>query len=269
MKKIIQELLQGDKSAAARLISLVEQDRKQSERILMELKPFLGKAHRVGITGGPGSGKSTLISELVGLLRKKNRKVGVIANDPASPLTRGALLGDRIRMLGHEKDAGVFIRSMAAREGEGGLSEASSAAASVLDALGMDVVFIETTGVGQSETAVKGVVDTVVVVLAPGLGDEVQMMKAGILEIADIFVVNKGDLKNAEETANELKKMTALLPMERKRPPIVVTTASQGKGVERLLTAIERRHVVATAGSFTKLQQTKKRHFVTGKKRLT
>jgi LAO/AO transport system kinase len=238
MKKLLKELFKGDKSAASRLISLVENDEEKGKSIMKELKPFLGRAHLVGITGAAGSGKSTLIHGLVGLLRKNGKKVGVIAIDPTSPLTGGALLGDRIRMQGHEKDKDVFIRSMAAREGVGGLSKAATRAASVLDAFGMEVVLIETTGVGQSETAVKDVVHTVVVVLTPGLGDDVQMMKAGLMEIGDIFVVNKGDLKNAETTAKELEDLAAMLPQREKKPPIIVTTATEEKGIERLLMAI-------------------------------
>jgi LAO/AO transport system kinase len=238
MKKLLQEFFKGNKSAASRLISLAENDEEKGRSVMKELKPFLGRAHRVGITGAAGSGKSTLIHGLVGLLRKNGKKVGVIAIDPTSPLTGGALLGDRIRMQGYEKDNGVFIRSMAAREGAGGLSKAATRAASVLDAFGMEVVLIETTGVGQSETAVKDVVHTVVVVLTPGLGDDVQMMKAGLMEIGDVFVVNKGDLMNAEMTAKELENMAAMLPRSAKKPPVIVTTATEEKGVERLLKAI-------------------------------
>jgi LAO/AO transport system kinase len=239
MKKLIQQLLKGDKRAAAQLISLLENDGESSSRILRELRPFGGRAHLVGITGAPGSGKSTLIHGLIGLLRKRNKRVGVIAIDPTSPLTGGALLGDRIRMSGHFRDSGVFIRSMATREGKGGLARAAPGAAAVLDGLGMDVVFIETTGVGQSETAVKKSVHTVVVVLTPGFGDAVQMMKAGVMEIGDIFVVNKGDLKNAAATAHELEDTLSATRRGRGKTPVIVTTASKGKGLDRLLDAIE------------------------------
>jgi len=240
MQKLIQELLKGSKNAAARLISIVENEGDKSAGIVKALKPHTGRAHIVGITGAPGSGKSTLISGLTALLRAKKKKVGVIAVDPTSPVTGGALLGDRIRMLDHFMDDGVFIRSMAVREGAGGLSKTALPAAAVLDAFGTDVIFIETAGVGQSETAVKGSVHTVVVVLTPNLGDDVQMMKAGIMEIGDVFVINKGDLKNAAGTARELEQMLLLLPLGRKKPAVLVTAASEGKGIDRLLAIIEK-----------------------------
>ncbi len=240
MKKIIRELIEGNKQAAAKLISTVENDRDAARGIIQEIKSFTGRAHIVGITGAPGSGKSTLINGLTGLLRERNKKVGVIAIDPTSPLTGGALLGDRIRMCDHSRDDGVFIRSMATREGAGGLSKAAAHAASILDALGVDVIFVETAGVGQSETAVKDAAHTVVVVLTPASGDDVQMMKAGIMEIGDVFVVNKGDVKNAEGTARLLEDLIHMLPRVVKRPPVIVTVASESKGIKRLLEAIER-----------------------------
>jgi LAO/AO transport system kinase len=240
MNKLICELLKGDRQAAARLISMVENDSAFGREVVDRLKPRPGMAHIVGVTGPPGSGKSTLINELAVLFRKKRRRVGVIAIDPTSPLTGGALLGDRIRMHGLFRDAGVFIRSMATRKGTGGLAPAAGHAAAILAALGMNVIFIETTGVGQSEIAVKDSVHTVVVVVTPNLGDDIQMMKAGIMEIGDIFVVNKGDLANAERTARDLESMIRMQPRQGKRPPVVVTAASEGKGVDRLLEEIEK-----------------------------
>ena len=239
MKKIIHELLKGGKQAAARLISIVEDDGDEARGIMQEIRPFTGKAHVVGITGSPGSGKSTLINSLTGLLRKKNKKVGVIAIDPTSPITGGALLGDRIRMRDHFGDRGVFIRSMATRQGTGGLSRTAADAALILDALGMDVIFIETTGVGQSETAVKRVVHTVVVVIAPGLGDDIQMMKAGVMEIGDIFLVNKGDLKSAAGTARTLEDTIPML-FHGRTPPVILASASAGTGMERVLEEMEK-----------------------------
>jgi GTPase len=239
MKKLFRELITGDKQVAARLISIVENEGDEARTILQELKPFTGKAHIVGVTGASGSGKSTIINGLTGLLRKKNRKIGVIAIDPTSPITGGALLGDRIRMNEHFGDNGVFIRSMATREGTGGLSRTASDAALILDALGMDVVFIETTGAGQSEIAVKHAVHTVVVVVAPGLGDDIQMMKAGIMEIGDIFLVNKGDLKNAAATARTLENTIPLL-FRGRTPPVVLVSATEGTGMERVLEEIEK-----------------------------
>jgi GTPase len=240
MNKLIRELLQGDRHAASRLISMAENDSAFGREVVDRLKPRLGAAHIVGMTGPPGCGKSTLISELTGLLRKKRKRVGVIAIDPTSPATGGALLGDRIRMHGLFRDRGVFIRSMATRKGTGGLSPSAGHAASILDALGMDVVFIETTGVGQSEIAVRDVVQTVVVVVTPDVGDDIQMMKAGIMEIADIFVVNKGDLSPAQRTARDLGNMIRMQAGREKLPPVIVTTAAEGKGIDRLLEEIEK-----------------------------
>lgn len=239
VKKLIQELLKGNKGAAARLITIIEDDAKKRKEILKALKPCSGNVHIVGITGAPGSGKSTLIDSLISLLRRNKKTVGVIAVDPTSPITGGSILGDRIRMRNHSMDDGVFIRSMATGGSLGGLSKTALDAALVLDALGKDIIFIETAGVGQSETAVKDVVHTVVVVLTPGLGDDIQMMKAGIMEIADIFVVNKADLKNAEETAKSIEDMINLLPQKKKRPSVILTVASEGKGIERVLEGIE------------------------------
>jgi LAO/AO transport system kinase len=239
MKKLVRELLKGDKLAAARLISIVENDGDEARSLMQEIRPFTGKAHIVGITGAPGSGKSTIINSLTGLLRKKNKRVGVIAIDPTSPITGGALLGDRIRMRDHFGDRGVFIRSMATRQGTGGLSRTAAAAALVLDALGMDVIFIETTGVGQSETAVRRAVHTVVVVIAPGLGDDIQMMKAGVMEIGDIFLVNKGDLKSAAGTARTLEDTIPML-FHGRTPPVILVSASAGTGMERVLEEMER-----------------------------
>ena len=240
MKKLIQELLKGNKLAAARLITIIENNAKERKEILKALKPYTGKAHIVGITGAAGSGKSTLINSLIKLLREKNKRVGVVAVDPTSPITGGAFLGDRIRMHKHSMNDGVFIRSMATRGEMGGISQSALDAASVLDAAGYDTILIETTGVGQNETTISDAVHTIVVVLTPNLGDGIQMMKAGIMEIGDIFVVNKGDLKNAEETARELEDVINLLPVDKQRPPVIITVAAEGKGIERLLEEIEK-----------------------------
>ncbi|HSB33511.1 MAG TPA: methylmalonyl Co-A mutase-associated GTPase MeaB [Nitrospirota bacterium] len=239
MKDLINRLRRGDKQAAARLISIIESGGDEARSIMQEIMPFTGKAHVVGITGAPGSGKSTIINSLTGLLREKNRKVGVIAVDPTSPVTGGALLGDRIRMQEHSGDRGVFIRSMATRQGTGGLSPPAADAARILDALGMDTVFLETTGVGQSETAVKRAVHTVVVVVAPGLGDDVQMMKAGIMEIGDIFLVSKGDLKSAASTVRALEDTIPLL-FHGRTPPVVLASAATGTGMDRVLEEVEK-----------------------------
>jgi LAO/AO transport system kinase len=240
MKRLIHEVLHGDKRAAARLISIVENDRKIARAVMKDIKPHIGKARFVGVTGAPGSGKSTLINGMISILRNRGKKVGVISIDPTSPLSGGALLGDRIRMHDHANDDGVFVRSMATREGTGGLSLAAKDAAAILAALGMDTVFLETTGVGQSETAVRQAVQTVVVVVIPNMGDDIQMMKAGIMEIGDVLVVNKGDLPNAKTMVQELNTMVRLRPGNRPRPTVVMTTADEGKGLERLMEAVEK-----------------------------
>jgi GTPase len=239
MKKLINELLRGDRRAAARLISIVENDRQKSRGIMHAVRGRSGGTRFVGVTGPPGSGKSTLINGMTAILRKRGRKVGVIAIDPTSPLSGGALLGDRIRMQDHAKDEGVFIRSMATRKGTGGLSPAAKDAMKILAALGMDTVFLETAGAGQSETAVRHAVRTVVVVVNPDTGDDIQMMKAGIMEIGDVFVVNKGDLPNAGTTARALESLVRLRRDNRSAPPVVVTEADGGKGLERLVEAVE------------------------------
>ncbi len=258
MDKLIYELLRGSKAAAAQLISIVENNEASARYFMKEVKPYTGKARLIGITGTPGSGKSTLINTLTGVLRKKKKKVGVIAIDPTSPLTGGALLGDRIRMHSHFRDSGVFIRSMATRKGTGGLSQTAGDAAAILDAFGMDIVFIETTGVGQNETAIRNFANIVVVVITPNLGDEIQMMKAGLMEIGDIFVVNKGDLPIAERKAQEIEDILRLLPSGRGRPPVVITTAGEEVGIKRLLEELEKAGNVLVTDDVKEFKRTKK-----------
>ncbi|MFC5286263.1 methylmalonyl Co-A mutase-associated GTPase MeaB [Actinokineospora guangxiensis] len=228
--------------AVARLISLVEAASPHLRAVAAALAPLTGRAQVVGLTGPPGVGKSTTTSALVSALRATGKRVGVLAVDPSSPFSGGALLGDRIRMQDHATDPGVFIRSMATRGHLGGLSWATPQALRVLDAAGFDVVLIETVGVGQSEVDVVGLADTTVVLLAPGMGDGIQAAKAGILEIADVFVVNKADRDGAETTARELKYMISLGRREVRGPswrqPIVKTVASRGEGVAEVVTAI-------------------------------
>ncbi len=239
-RKLVRELLQGGRPAAAQLISLVESDRAGARAVMKELAPFTGTARIIGITGPPGSGKSTMINALTGILRKKEMKVGIIAIDPTSPLSGGAVLGDRIRMREHFGDPGVFIRSMASRAGRGGLSRAAGDAAAVLDAFGMDIIFVETTGVGQSETAIRGLAHLVVVVVTPNMGDDVQMMKAGLLEIGDVIALNKGDLPDAGRKAEELENVLRLLPQGRKPPPVIITATQNGTGLSQLLEELEK-----------------------------
>ncbi|MCW2497213.1 MAG: Lysine arginine ornithine transport system kinase [Jatrophihabitans sp.] len=210
----------------------------------MELAPFSGRAHVIGLTGPPGVGKSTSTSALVGRLRAAGRRVGVLAVDPSSPYSKGALLGDRIRMAEHACDDGVFIRSMASRGQLGGLSAAVPQAVRVLDAAGCDVVLIETVGVGQNEFEIASLADTVVLLLAPGMGDGVQAAKAGIVEVGDIFVVNKADRDGADQVVRDLRTMQSLGGRHSAagawRPPIVTTIASRGEGVDDLVTALDK-----------------------------
>jgi LAO/AO transport system kinase len=234
----------GDPRAVARLISLVEDQSPLLGDVARELAPFTGRAHVVGLTGAPGVGKSTTTSALVSALRSAGRRVGVLAVDPSSPFTGGALLGDRIRMQEHSGDDGVFIRSMATRGHLGGLAASAPQAVRVLDAAGCDVVVVETVGVGQSEVEVAGLADTTVVLLAPGMGDAIQAAKAGILEVGNVYCVNKADRDGADATARELRTMVSIgrnlegSDASEWRPPIVQTVASRGEGVGELLEAI-------------------------------
>ena len=246
----------GDRLALARLLTAVENGTPVAEAALRTLYPQAGRAHLVGITGPPGAGKSTLVAALIGLVRRAGRAVAVLAVDPSSPITGGALLGDRVRMQAYAGDGDVFIRSMAARGHAGGLSSTTSAAAAVLDAAGFDLVLIETVGTGQSEVEVAAAADTTVVLEAPEMGDEVQAIKAGLLEVADVVVVNKGDRPGAGRTASQLRAMLAAAAPRPapgddrprpKRPDVLVTTASTGEGVPELLAFIDRHRGAATA----------------------
>jgi LAO/AO transport system kinase len=225
----------------ARLISLIEDDSPMLREVAALLAPRTGKAQIVGITGSPGVGKSTSTSVLVSAFRARGLRVGVLAVDPTSPFTGGALLGDRVRMQQHATDPEVYIRSMASRGHLGGLAWATPQALRVLDAAGCDVVLLETVGVGQSEVEVARLADTTVVLLAPGMGDGIQVAKAGILEIADIYVINKADRDGAANVLRELRAMLALAGSNTQawRPPIVRTVANQGEGLDRLVDAVD------------------------------
>jgi len=236
--KLVDRLLKGDKRAAAKIISLIEDRDAQAQRIVGLLHPHTGKAHIVGFTGPPGAGKSTLISALVRVFRSRGKKVGVIAVDPTSPFTGGALLGDRVRMTDVGTDDGVYIRSMATRGHVGGLALATYDAVKVLEAMGMEKVFVETVGVGQSEVEVANLAHTTVIVEMPGSGDSIQILKAGVLEIGDVYTVNKADEGGAESMVTNLK---SVLPEDREgwTPPVLTTVASEGKGVSELADRLE------------------------------
>jgi len=237
-----QRVIEGDARAVARAISLIEDEAPSGAELIRRIFASTGRAYLVGITGPPGSGKSTLVDRLTAEIRKTSKTVGVIAVDPTSPFSGGALLGDRVRMQAHAGDTGVFIRSMATRGHLGGLARATFEAALVLDAAGKDVVLIETVGVGQDEIDIVRTADVSIVTLVPGSGDEVQALKAGIMEIADIFVVNKADREGADRTVASIEANLSLqtfAPGEW-RPPIVKTQATTGEGVPELLATIER-----------------------------
>ncbi len=229
----------GDVRALARAISAVENRVQSSSDLLKALFPHTGKARVIGLTGSPGAGKSTLVDQLARLYRKENRTVGIIAVDPTSPYTGGAILGDRIRMQEHFADPGIYIRSMATRGSLGGLARTTADVTTVLDASGRDVILIETVGVGQDEVDIVRLAEITIVILVPGMGDDVQTIKAGIMEIADIFVINKSDHDGAERVEREIRGLQSLaLRHDGWTPPIVKTVASAGTGVDELAAAI-------------------------------
>jgi LAO/AO transport system kinase len=233
----------GDKRSIARLLSVVENDDPGAAEAMRALYPQTGRAQIVGITGPPGGGKSTLVNRLAGTYRERASRVAIVAVDPSSPFTGGAILGDRIRMRERFLDDGVFIRSMASRGHAGGLARATARVVNVLDALGTDVVLVETVGVGQEEVDVIRVVDTVCLVTVPGLGDDIQAIKAGVLEIADVLVVNKADRPGADETARDLAQMLSLAKDRPWKTPIVRTSAQSGDGLPQLVEAIDKHRV--------------------------
>ena len=235
----VERIRHGDVRALARAISAIEDSRPESRSLLKAVFPFSGRARVIGLTGAPGAGKSTLVDQLARAYRKEQRTVGIIAVDPTSPYTGGAILGDRIRMQAHHADPGIYIRSMATRGFLGGLARTTTDVATLLDASGKDLVLIETVGVGQDEVDIVRLADVTVVILVPGMGDDVQTIKAGIMEIADIFVINKSDREGADRVEREIRAMQTLAPRgDQWTPPVVKTVATESKGVSELAQAI-------------------------------
>jgi LAO/AO transport system kinase len=241
-KQVVEQILRGEVRAAARLIRDLDDGVPAARAILKELYPHSGRAHVLGITGSPGVGKSTLTDRLIQYLRAEGKTVGVVAVDPTSPFSGGAILGDRIRMQRHALDEGVFIRSLATRGHFGGLTASARAVITVLDAMGKDYVLVETVGVGQDEVEIAGTADTTMVVTVPGLGDDIQAIKAGILEVADVLVVNKADREGASRTQQDLLQMLEL-QVHRKdpawRPPVILTQAKENEGIAELMAAVK------------------------------
>jgi LAO/AO transport system kinase len=239
--ELVEQARGGQPRAVARLISMVEDESPHLREVMAGLAPYAGRAHIVGITGSPGVGKSTSTSALVTTLRASDKRVGVLAVDPSSPFSGGALLGDRVRMQDHDTDPGVYVRSMASRGHLGGLAWSTPQALRVLDAAGCDVILVETVGVGQSEVEIARLADTTVVLLAPGMGDGIQAAKAGILEIGDVYVVNKADRQGAQQVRRDVRamlKMTAR-PEGSWEPPVLATSAVSGTGVDDVASALD------------------------------
>ncbi|HEX6477627.1 MAG TPA: methylmalonyl Co-A mutase-associated GTPase MeaB [Ktedonobacteraceae bacterium] len=260
MQNIVERLLNGDRRALARMVTLIENESPQARRYLAQLHQHAGHAHIIGVTGAPGAGKSTLVTHLVRELRNRDRKIGVVAVDPTSPFSGGAILGDRIRMMELAGDSNVFIRSMASRGSLGGLSASTRDVVRAMDAAAYDPIIIETVGTGQAEVEVMRAAQTVLVVSAPGMGDEVQAIKAGILEIADIFVVSKADKPGADQTVAELAMLLSLDPQRRQhdkskpywRIPVLKTSAMKNQGITQLVDAIEKhREYLLESGMLT------------------
>jgi LAO/AO transport system kinase len=266
---LTKDILRGDRRAMARAISLVENESADALSLLNQLYPSTGRAYRVGITGPPGAGKSTITNKLAKLYREQNLRVGVIAVDPTSPFTGGALLGDRVRMTDVELNEGVFIRSMASRGSLGGLSKRAKEAADILDAAGFDMIILETVGVGQSELDIARAADTTVVVLVPESGDGIQAMKAGLMEIADFFVLNKADRPGADQAVMSMKMILGFRSHGERAsewvPDVIKTVASSGEGIDRVAELIERhKRALETDGGLEQKRKTRLANSIRG-----
>jgi LAO/AO transport system kinase len=245
----------GDVRAISRAVSAIENRSSEAEEILRQVFPYTGNAYLVGITGAPGTGKSTLVDRLAGHYRGEKKTVGIIAVDPSSPFTGGAILGDRVRMQGHATDSGIFIRSMATRGYLGGLAQATGDTALLLDAAGKQMILVETVGVGQGEIQIVRLADCTIVVLVPGMGDDVQSLKAGLMEIGDIFVINKSDREGADRFEQQLRGVLSIVPeREGWKPPIVRTIATENKGIDELA-----RQIALFRGHFDQAQERRTR----------
>ncbi|KEO83409.1 methylmalonyl Co-A mutase-associated GTPase MeaB [Tumebacillus flagellatus] len=266
MHELVARILAGDKRAVARAITHIENDASEKNAILRDLHPHTGQAFLVGLTGPPGAGKSSLTDRLIGYLRREfDYSIGVVAVDPTSPFTGGAILGDRVRMGTHALDPKVFIRSMGTRGSLGGLSRATQEAIRVLDAYGCDVILIETVGVGQSELDIMNVADSTVVVLNPSAGDHIQTMKAGIMEIADLFAINKADLPGTDKTERELQYMLDMLGHIPWRPPVVRTISRDNQGCPELWAAVQKhRQYLHDSGLWTERRQQRRQEEIVG-----
>jgi len=263
---LVERLLAGDRRALARVISRLEREDPETPEVVAELYPHTGQALSVGFTGPPGVGKSSIIAKLIELYRKEGKRIGVVSVDPSSPFSKGAILGDRIRLSDHFLDPGVFIRSMGSRGHLGGLASASKLAALAMEAAGMDVVLYETVGVGQGEVEVASAADTVVLALQPGTGDAVQALKAGVMEIADIFCINKADHPQAHSASNEVRSILEIgeeLDPRPWFPPIIMTRGDTGEGIEELEAAIEKhRSYLEESGGLEERRRASLREFV-------
>ncbi|WP_026691620.1 methylmalonyl Co-A mutase-associated GTPase MeaB [Alteribacter aurantiacus] len=259
MENIAQRIRNGELRALARGISYIENHHEQKRELLSTLFPHTGRAHIVGITGSPGAGKSSLVNGLVKVWRKEGKTVGIVAVDPTSPFSGGALLGDRVRMRDHEEDDGVFIRSMGTRGSLGGLSEACKDAIRLMDASGLDVVLVETVGVGQSELDIMKIADTIALVLYPSGGDVIQAFKAGIMEIADVFVINKADLPGVNQLRGEVEDLLHLTSEDKDwKPPILETVSTEGKGMWEVVAELNAHKALltqSTTGTERRLSQ--------------